>query len=150
MNVTDTLYLDTSALIAVYRQERFSVEVQALVSSVSTPLFLTQLSLVEFSSALARLVRMGDMDDVRALHTEELFAEHLREGYFQVEPITESVFTQARAWISARETALRTLDALHLASAAHLHARLVTADRLLGQAANRFGIASTVLGTLPQ
>ena len=48
-------------------------------------------------------------------------------------------------WISQFNTALRTLDALHLAIAVSNDLRLITADEGLAQAADALGIAYQLL-----
>ena len=52
---------------------------------------------------------------------------------------------RARDWISQFNTALRTLDALHLAIAVSNDLRLITADEGLAQAADALGIAYQLL-----
>ncbi|WP_259114825.1 PIN domain-containing protein, partial [Salinibacter ruber] len=49
-----------------------------------------------------------------------------------VEPLPD--FLQARRWMAQRSTALRTLDALHLATANRHELRVLTADRIMNRA----------------
>jgi predicted nucleic acid-binding protein len=55
----------------------------------------------------------------------------------------------ARRWLLARTTALRTLDALHLASAAAEGATLVTFDVALAEAAEALGVPSLTPAPTP-
>jgi len=148
MNDVLHVYLETSALVGIYRQERFSSQVLSIVSDAPLPIVLTQLSLVEFDSAVARLVRAGDLTEARAAHVEKIFSGHIREGLFRIEPIMESVFWHARDWVSKRDTPLRTLDSLHLSSARLLGCLLVTGDQVLAKAAARFELPCTLLGIM--
>lgn len=53
------IYLDTSALLPYYRPEALSEVIQDLLMAVEEPAFITDLTKVEFASALARWVRMN-------------------------------------------------------------------------------------------
>lgn len=83
---------------------------------------------VEFASALARWVRMGELTDAHANAIETAHRQDLEAGCFRLIPMTIRHYRQAEHWLLSRKSALQTLDALHLASAHGQEAQLVTCD----------------------
>lgn len=140
------LYFDTSALLPYYRQEQASDRVQALLSAQSQPVLISQLTEVEVTSALARWVRMGELDDAGANRIESAFGDDLRQGRFVRCLIDATHYQRAIHWIGTRKTNLRTLDALHLACAEHHQACLITEDDALLSAALFFGLDAKRVG----
>ena len=108
-------YLDTSALLPYYRKEETSQTLQAFLLSLRVPVGISDLTGLEFVSALSRWVRMKEITEAQASLVENAFAEDTRSGLFRRLSITTKHYRQAQKWISSRKTALRTLDALHLA-----------------------------------
>ncbi|MDN5848226.1 MAG: type II toxin-antitoxin system VapC family toxin [Nitrococcus sp.] len=134
------LYLDTSALLPYYRQEASSDAVQLLLTAQQQPVLLSQLTQVEFASALARWLRTRELTEPQANRVESAFHEDVSEGRYQLRPVAPGAFERALHWLLTRKTTLRTLDALHLTCAEHGEAELVTLDHVLFQAAEFLGI----------
>ncbi len=134
------LYFDTSALLPYYRQEQASERIQALLLEQSEPVLISHLTEVEVASALARWVRMGELNDAGANRIESAFFEDVRQGRFVRCPLEVVHYQRAIHWIGTRKTGLRTLDALHLACAEHHQASLITEDDTLLSAALFFGL----------
>ncbi len=105
---------------------------------------ISSLVKVEFASALAHWVRMKEMTDAEANLIENTFNSDIKTGLFIRHPLSAAHFNQAERWLSGRKTALRTLDALHLACSWSLEAEMVTCDRVLGESATILGIESSV------
>ncbi len=147
------LYFDTSALLPYYRQEASSASVQELLSALTEPILISHLTQVEVASALARWVRMGELDEAQANRIEGAMQEDLQAGRLRSQPILPEHFTRASHWLLTRRTALRSLDALHLACAEGLAAHLITEDTALLDAARHFGLhastAAIALARLP-
>ena len=135
-----SIYLDTSALLPYYREESLSERIETLLQNAAGEIFISRLTEVEVFSALARWQRMGELTEEETARIQAQFEEHLAQGFYGILPLSESVFQQAKHWLSNRNTALRTLDALHLACAYCVGVKLVTADDKLSQAAQTFGI----------
>ena len=110
-------YLDTSALLPYYREEEISPAIQDFLLSLRFPVCISDLTAVEFASALSRWV-----------------------------PITTKHYIQAQKWISSRKTALRTLDALHLACCLMAEVEMVTCDEVLSYSADALGVACRLIG----
>lgn len=139
------VYLDTSALLPLYRQERLSSHAERLLEAATRPPLVSLLTQVEVASALSRWVRTAELDAQQAGKVGDTFAEDLRLGAFEVVSLEDAHYWQAREWLSARNTGLRTLDALHVACAAGHHAVIATADEPLAEAAGRLGCAVRLL-----
>ncbi len=61
------IYFDTSAVLPYYREEQASNWIQALLESQTRPVLISHLTEVEFASALARWVRMGNLASPRQI-----------------------------------------------------------------------------------
>ena len=138
-------YLDTSALLPYYRHEPASDAVETFQQSREQPVPVSRLVEVEFGSALARWVRMSELDDAQAMLIEHAYLDDLRAGRFDLIPLPPQAYLQARDWLHERAVPLRTLDALHLAACRHIEAQLVTCDQQLHRSAERLGVPSLLL-----
>jgi predicted nucleic acid-binding protein len=134
------LYLDTSALLPFYRQEATSNAVEKLLLAQREPVLISLLSELEVASALARWVRERELNEAQANQVENVFREDLRAGRFRVVEPVPSDYARAFAWLLARKTSLRVLDALHMAGALRQGAELITADTGMLRAAKHFGV----------
>ena len=135
------LYFDTSAILPYYRQEQATDRVQSMLSRQTDPVLVSQLTEVEVASALARWVRTGELTDPQANRIESAFLDDLGAGRFRRCQIESKHYHRANHWISTRKTALRTLDALHLACAEQRGTTLITEDEALINSAEFFGIS---------
>ncbi len=136
----DQLYFDTSALLPYYRQEASSDRIQDLLSRQRRPVTISRLTLVEFASALARWVRMGELGDSHANRLESVFREDIAEGRFVVREVESRHFERAAQWLQTRKTGLRTLDALQLACSETGGGAMVTLDAELRAAGIYLGL----------
>ena len=139
------VYLDTSALLPYYRAEPASESVETFLRGVDRPVVLSRLADLEMSSALNRLVRMGELLEPDALLIEHAYLDDLREGRFELAPVPARAYTDARRWLLDCRLDLRTLDALHLATCRQMGALMVTCDHSLHEAAVRLGITSRLI-----
>lgn len=134
------LYLDTSALLPYYRSEPRSEAVERLLRAQHEPVVLGDLVRVEFASALARWVRTEELREAQAARLERAFDEDVAAGRFALRTLRPDHVALARRWLLARTTALRTLDALHLAAAAVDGDTIATFDATLAEAAEALGV----------
>jgi len=134
-------YADTSAVLPFYRSERASDAIEKLFLAQRQPPVISDLVRVEFASALARWVRMGELDEAQANRIESAFHEDVREGRYRIVALDSGVFERAMHWLLTRRTSLRTLDALHLACAEVSEAPLLTLDEALQASGEFFGVA---------
>ncbi len=135
----EQFYFDTSAILPYYREEHHSLLVQDFLLSITPPVAISYLTDVEFASALSHLVRMKELDDAQAGRIEQAFAEDYKAGLFKRISFTAAHFNQATKWLSLRNTALRTLDTLHLAVSNYGNLKMVTCDAILANSAEKLG-----------
>jgi predicted nucleic acid-binding protein len=141
----DNIYLDTSALLPYYREEEASHRVESLLRKIKPPVLLSELTRVEMASAIARWTRMNEISEPQAALIENTFEQDVHTGLYLVRPIDSKHYRRAEKWISARKTALRSLDALHIACCWSLRANMVTCDKTMHEAAMMLGLESVHL-----
>jgi uncharacterized protein len=140
-------YIDTSALAKWYLEEPGSAEFEEFVNSIAERR-ISRLVTVELRCLLARRRRAGEV----ALDYEAgawlAFTTHVAGGVFEVEPMPDPRFNEARELIDALPNLpLRTLDALHLAAARAADATTVaTADHVVQRAAEALGMGVAFFG----
>lgn len=132
------IYLDASVIVPLFVVEERSAEARTRL--IGATLNASPLSLAETSSAIGRRVRMGEIraeDAHRHLKSLDLWAA----SAIAVCEITSDDFLNATAFIRRFDLALRTPDALHIAIAGRLGARLLTFDATMAAAASALGLA---------
>jgi predicted nucleic acid-binding protein len=134
-----TAYIDTSVLVAYYCPERLSAAAEKVICGADAPA-ISPLTEVEFCSALAIKVRTRELDVKAAERLLFQFRLHLEERRYHIVPVEAKEYVLACEWIGRFSTPLRTVDALHLATAFSSSLRLVTADGNLARAARHFGV----------
>jgi len=134
------LYFDTSFLVPLVLRERFSEEVEDFLKRLpAEELAVSQWTCVEFSSLLARNVRMRITTGEKALEADREFDDLVRRSFLVIVPSVED-FDQSRKYLRDYKTRLRAGDALHLAIASNNRAKtifsldngMLQAGRLLG------------------
>ncbi len=145
MNEVEHYYIDTSALLPFYREEAMSQQVQELLISLRPPVLISDLTKVEFSSAVSRWLRMEEIDEAQANLVENMFTKDIHSGLFMNRTLITAHFSQAEKWLSSRKTSLRTLDALHIACSWGYEAKLITCDVIMHRSAEILGIDSIFL-----
>jgi predicted nucleic acid-binding protein len=135
------LYLDTSFLVPLFLPEPTSDKIERFLSRKrSAPLAVSHWTRVEFSSALAREVRMGSLRRKAAIEADAQFAETAAESFIVLLPTADD-FDLARHFLQRYGTGLRAGDALHLAIASNNRATAVyTLDKTLLAAGRRLGL----------
>ena len=139
------LYADTSVVLPFYRSEVNSAAVEAIFLREAGQIGLSPLVRVEIASAIARWSRMREITEPQAQQIESALQTDIEAGRYRLLSLPAGVFDQARRWLSSRDTSLRALDALHLASAAQQQCCLLTADQQLATPANTFGVQCQML-----
>jgi predicted nucleic acid-binding protein len=126
------LYFDTSFLVPLILPEATSDSIAAFVGGLSTEEFaVSHWTMVEFSSLIAREVRMGGLDVQTATRADARFESMVNESFSVLLPNADD-FGLAKRYLGRFETGLRAGDALHLAIANNHRAEVIyTLDRTL-------------------
>ncbi len=133
-------YFDTSFLIPFFLDEQASTRIDRFMRRKREgELAISLWTRVEFSSAIARQMRVGRLTEQDARRIDSEFDEVTAASFVTLAPTTAD-FELSRQFLRRYETALRAGDALHLAIAANNQARaiysldqgLLKAGRLLG------------------
>ena len=132
-------YIDTSILAAYYCPEAHSARIEKTLLKIQTPV-ISHLVETELYSAVARKIRMKELSRHDGSLILSQFHLHIESRLFRAMPVETRHYHIAREWIGRFDTALRTLDALHLAIAYSENLTLLSADRHLCKAAEYFGI----------
>ena len=114
------LYFDTSFLAPLIIPEATSDRITAFVRRLPAEEFaVSHWTRVEFSSLIAREVRMHGLDIQAAARADARFEAMVEESFLVLLPNAED-FGLAKQYLARFETGLRAGDALHL-SIAHNH-----------------------------
>lgn len=109
------LYFDTSFLAPLVLEETASSKIEAFFAKLPVgELYLSHWTRVEFSSLIAREVRMGGFAESDALLAIAQFDELVTESFQIVAPGVAD-YELAKEYIQHFATKLRAGDALHLA-----------------------------------
>ena len=134
-------YWDTSALLKLYVPEDDSGYFLDLVVASGQPIVSSAIASAEMLCAVYRKESAGDLKRGGALATYQEFAGDCRAGRIVLVPCGEQVFTAAEeivrlAFRRAQPVMVRSLDAIHVASAVTARARVMVAtDARLRQVA---------------
>ena len=139
------LYFDTSFLAPLILQEPTSADVEKFVTGLPVgELAISHWTRIEFSSLLAREVRMGGLDRRAARDADAQFDALVAESFVVLLPNADD-FDLARQNLQTYESGLRAGDALHLAIAANRRAdAFYSLDKALLKAGKLLGVPVSV------
>jgi predicted nucleic acid-binding protein len=137
-------YVDASVLVAYYCPEPLSAAAQALIEEDGGP-SISALTEVEFRSALGFKVWIGELDARVAQRVFARFRLDVEEHRYRLAPVGSKEYSLACDWIGSFSAPLRTVDALHLATAFSAGLELVTADKALAACAEHLGVACRLI-----
>lgn len=136
------MYLDTSIAAKLYLPEPESADIQRIVSR-GEEIACAELMIPEFASVLSRRCREGALTKPDHDKVWSLLNEHIRDGYWNLLPVTRREFDKAAELIArcGSSVPLRCLDGLHLAVCLNYRVfPLFTSDRVMLKAAGVLGI----------
>jgi len=133
-----TLYLDTSAAVSFFIRDVNTAAAQAMVLAEAQPPIITSWTAAEFSSAALiqfrrEVLSKSDLD--KALNDFDLWSNRVARPV----PIDDGDIVQANLFVR-RAAKLRAPDALHIAICVRIGARLLTFDKVMGDAARSLGL----------
>ena len=139
------VHVDTSVPMKRYVRTPASDAVDDLLDDVDQRFALSEVTLVEMESALARWARDSGAKASTLAQQRVRFKNDLRPGFFELQAMSAPVQLRARQLIADGKVPLATLDAIHLASALTIEpVMLATDDRQLARTAKaqRLGVIS--------
>lgn len=143
--MSDTYFLDTSALLKLYHQEAGTEQIEALFQQQENTLVISELAIVEFYSSLFRKVRTREITIQAQEEAHKNFEEDCAQR-FVIEPLENTVIQTAKELLRkhGNQHALRALDALQLSTCHSARVRgeltFVCADARLVGIAQREGL----------
>lgn len=142
--MANILFFDTSALVKYFYLETGSEHVTDLIDDPENTVQISTLAHLEFVSALHRKHREGALEEANLNRALKGFEQVINT--FKVYPLDEPIFERAIRVVRKHGNthALRTLDALHLAT--HLHhisakSDFVVSDHRLAEVARLEGLS---------
>jgi predicted nucleic acid-binding protein len=141
------VYLDTSALVKRYLPERNSEAFESYFSELA-PVHISRLTLVELRSTFARKRRQARLNLAQEAAAMNEVRTDIQNGLLTVAPSTDADFIEAFRLMDELTTLpLRTLDALHLATASGLGSGVIaTADDVMRRAAHQLQLEVVYFG----
>ena len=125
-------YVDTSFLVSLYSLDANSPSAARVMQTSAGERFLTTFGELELANALELRVFRKEASATQARSSWKDFEQDLRDGIFQIRPLSDQVFERARQLVRANTARLgtRTADLLHVAAALELKAdRLFSFDQ---------------------
>jgi len=140
------VYLDTSALVKRYLPERNSEAFEAYFSELA-PVHISRLTLVELRSTFARKRRQARLSPEQETAAMNEVRIDIQNGLLTVAPSADADFIEAFRLDELTALPLRTLDALHLATASGLGSGVIaTADDVMRRAARQLQLEVAYFG----
>lgn len=137
-----SLFVDTSALVKYYYPEEDSLKVEQAILGADR-IYISELSTVEFASALMKKVRDRSLRDEDKSAIWDTFVSDLHAENMELVGLSEDEYLTASELILeyGKERNLRTLDSLQLAAALKAPTpNFLAADRHLMEAAELLGL----------
>ena len=137
-----SVYLDASVLVAFFLDDPRGDRVAAFLRGAGSVVIVSDFAAAEFSSAVARLVRMGELTPEQARVLFESLDIWTGRAAERAESGTADI-AAATGYLRRLDLNLRTPDAINLAIAARLGATLYTFDDGMAACARTLGIPLT-------
>jgi uncharacterized protein len=134
-----SLYFDASVLVALFVIDPFNTRVEAFLSANRNLCLISDFGAAEFSSAIARRVRMRDLTRSDGRLAFANFDAWAARSASRQETTTADIEAPDMI-LRSLEVSLRTPDALHVAIARRSGATLVTFDRQMEAGARALGL----------
>jgi len=137
------IFFDTSALVKLFHEENGTDSITRLVENNIGDLYISELTILEFTSALQRLFRAGYIEKENLHIAMKAFRDETT--LFNIKSINKTVIKGAEQLLikHGHDVGLRTLDSTQLSSYLSLNldeGLFVASDSNLLNAANALGI----------
>jgi predicted nucleic acid-binding protein len=135
-----SIYLDVSVIVALFAVDPLNSRAEHALRRAGDKLVVSSFAAAEFSSVIARRVRMRDLRHSEARTAFSNFDTWCRRDteFMRTESIDISVATRM---IRRLDLSVRTPDALHLAMVQRASCKLLTFDNSMARVARALGMA---------
>ena len=133
-----SVYCDASLLVALFTVDHFADRARQAARAVDG-FIVSDFASAEFSSTMAKLVRIGDLSLDDAQTACEVFDDWAAHFASRIQIRPEDI-AQAEAYVRRFDLNLRAPDAIHLATAVRLNAPLATFDDGMTSCARILGV----------
>ena len=109
-------FLDTSAIVKRYHWEDGSDIIDGLFAEADAELVISDISIIEFYSALSLKVRVGEIDEENFVSLRKLFSQDIKKEIYEVAEFTNAEKLESTKLLLkyAKKHSLKTLDAMQL------------------------------------
>jgi predicted nucleic acid-binding protein len=133
------VYLDTSAMVSLFLNERRTTAVQQVVAEAADGVVVSDLTIGEHSAAVMTNVRVGRLTAAQSVFLFDGSDAWVDAGALLIE-IERDDFRVAIDFVRRADLGLLLPDALHLAICRRIGATLVSGDKRQADAADALGI----------
>lgn len=137
-------YLDTSAILKLYKNESFSDELSCWVREQEIPIFLSPFQELEFKNAIMLNVFHKNIDLATGERILKWFSDDIKNGVYNKKSVQYSaIFSRAQkvALKWTRTVGSRSLDIIHVGTALELeHKVFVTFDLRQAEIVRKTGL----------
>jgi predicted nucleic acid-binding protein len=109
-------FFDTSAIVKRYHREDVSDIVDSLFAEPETKFIISDISIIEFYSALSLKVRVGEINEENFASLRKLFSQEVKGGFYEIVEFTNAEKLESTKLLLkyAKKYSLKTLDAMQL------------------------------------
>lgn len=111
-----TYFLDTSALVKRYHREEGSDILDRLFEEPDAKFIISDISIIEFYSAIALKVRTGEIDEANFASLRKLFSQDIKKGIYEIAEFTKREKAESVKILVkyGKKYSLKTLDAIQI------------------------------------
>jgi len=109
-------FFDTSAVVKRYHLEDGSDLIDKLFAESDAEFVISDISIIEFYSALSLKIRVGEIDEENFMSLRKLFSQDIKRGLYEVAEFTNAEKLESTKLLLkyAKKHSLKTLDAIQL------------------------------------
>jgi len=109
-------FFDTSAIVKRYHREDGSDFIDRLFTEADAEFVISDISIIEFYSALSLKVRVGEIDEENFMSLRKLFSQDIKRGIYEVAEFSNAEKLESTKLLLkyAKKHSLKTLDAIQL------------------------------------
>jgi predicted nucleic acid-binding protein len=133
-----SVYLDASILVALFTADSFSSRADRFLHDLTSSVVISDFAAAEFVSALAKLIRMRQINRAGAQRCLSDFDTWTRNNVQRADTVAAGV-KAADTFLRRLDLPLRTPDALNIAITVRIGAKLATFDTKMASSARSLG-----------